>query len=179
MKKFFKNFPLILLMVWPHTSRFFENLIVQLSGNKINEGIVFICGVGIVGLLNIIYAFFYRIEDDDLAVWSLIIKLVHIPYYFTNMISALVLLPAFLFTILVAFGWAVYLILFVICCFYMIASSLYTVRVIRHLKKQDRITKGKATLFTLLCFVPIGDVISTGMVYSISQSTRKIKEEKI
>ena len=181
MKKILKKLPLILLMVWPHCSRFFEGLIAWLSGNRIDEGIVWICGIVIVGLVNIIYAFFYPMEEekDDLPLWVLITKLVHIPYYLTNAASGLLLLPAFLFSILVTIGWAAYLVLFIICGFYMIASSLYTVRVIRHLKKEGRITKTEAVLLTVFSFVFVGDIICAIIVYTRSQSSAQIKSEKM
>lgn len=165
MYRYLKRLTPAVLIVWPYL--FFLS---ALSHNQ-DFHVMFLCGYMVFTIfvygLNIIYAF--RCQDRNpacqLAFWNMLIKLLHIPFYFLVFCTGIVLLVSMVVPAFIMLSPIMILTLFLIDLFLMVTSSMYGVSALIKAKRSNMITGAFATLHILLHFIFVADTISSIIVY--------------
>ena len=159
------------MMVWPY-------ILFAGVGNKEYEIMgmplfyVYCALIIAVCVINLINAVVYKSEKllHDLAFWSMIIKLVHIPFYVLVYLLGILMIPSMLFVPMTFITPFIILFLVVVDVLFMVSSSSYMLKGIWTAKNKEIISKGVAIVLTIFCFVFVGDVICAILFY------RKIKQ---
>ena len=166
---------LYLLMVWPH--------LMSIIGAVSDVAyLIYLISIVVVCIISAINAITYPSDasPEKLAWWALIIKLAHIPFYIKIFVGGLLMLPASLLTIMVAFAWFIYLLLFVVDYLFLLSSSAYSVKAIWTAKKQGIIPKSLAVILSIFSFIFVTDIISAIVAYVLvkknSQYKRSVEE---
>ena len=160
-----------LLLVWPH--------LMSVAGEISNEIlVVYLISIVVVCIVSIINAFTFKGDDvpEKLTLWTLLIKLVHIPFYIRIFVSGVLMLPAALLSIMVAFAWAIYLLLFVIDYLFLLSSSAYSVKAIWTAKKQGIIPKSLAVILSIFSFIFVTDIICAVVAYALVKKNSQCKQ---
>lgn len=164
MKKL-KNIVPVLLMIWPYL--FLLVAILPDESGKVHGLFLVLYSVLTVILycLNIWNAFSFQGSKRQLAYFDMMVKLVHIPFYFGVFVIGIVSLfvmvvPAFLFLSPILI-WT----LFVVDFFLMLTSSMYGISAVMRLLKDHDISKKTAFFFLLCHIIFVADVISAVFLY--------------
>lgn len=173
MKKIIRKIPMWILMVCPYIYVF--DFVSISGGEREIAGIPLFyayCALTlVVCVVNLINAFTYKSEKIvyDLAFWSMVIKLVHIPFYILVYLLGILMVPSMLFIPMTFITPFIILFLVVVDVLFMISSSGYMLKGIWTAKKQEVISKRLAIVLTIFSFVFVGDVVVSIVFY------RKIK----
>ncbi|MBQ8626977.1 MAG: hypothetical protein IJ419_12510 [Agathobacter sp.] len=175
MKEYIRKIPLVLLLIWPYTLFVLAFIPEKVYNDTVNAMSIFLLGMCGLCILSVVNAIFYKGEDISykLAFWSMVIKLVHIPFYVFIFICGIMMLPASLLTILVVVAWAVYLMLFVIDYIFLLSSSAYTIKAIWTAKKQGKVRGVTAIVLTFFSFIFVTDIICAIIIYIITRKYKK------
>ena len=155
----------VLLMIWPYILWFLKDLEHETAVSVIV--ILYLILTAILYVANIFNACTYRGERVvyELALFNMLMKLVHIPFYLFVFLIGVVFLfasvvPALLFvTPMVIFH------LFIIDVLLMLTSSMYGINAILRARKTGIVTNKFAVVHCLLhCFF-VTDVISSIVVF--------------
>lgn len=168
MKKIVRKAPMWMLIFCPYI--FILDMVILGDKREIAGVSLFYlyCAFAIfVCVINWINAFTYKSEKraKDLAFWSMMIKLVHIPFYILVYLFGILMLPSMLFVPMTVITPIIILILVVIDLLFMITSSAYTIKGVWAAKKQDIVSKGLAVVLTIFSFVFVVDVICAIIFY--------------
>ena len=173
MKKTIRIIPMWILMFCPYIYILDS---VMYGGKREIAGVplfyLYCAFVIVVCVINWINAFTYKCEKiaKDLACWSMMIKLAHIPFFILVYLFGILMLPSMLFVPMTFITPIIILILVVIDLLFMITSSAYTIKGVWTAKKQDIVSQGFAIVLTIFSFVFVVDVICAILLY------RKIKQ---
>lgn len=150
-----------ILMIWPYMVAVLgkvenENLSSLLSG-------LYIILTVVIYVLNIINAFTYR-NSRGLALYNVLIKLVHIPFYliifvlglgflFASVVPAMILVTPFLIVIL-----------FIVDVLLLLTTSMYGINAIRRAYMEGQITLTFAIVNGILHLFFVTDIVSAILV---------------
>lgn len=168
MKKIVRKAPMWMLMFCPYI--FILDMVILGEKREIAGVPLFYlyCAFAmVVCVINWINAFTYKSEKiaKDLAFWSMMIKLVHIPFYILVYLFGILMLPSMLFVPMTFITPIIILFLVVVDLFFMITSSIYAIKGVWTAKKQERVSKGLAVVLTIFSFAFVGDVICAIVFY--------------
>ena len=167
----------ITLLVWPYLCI----LPFGLGSDNEEFSAVFIllyCGLTlVVYALNIINACLYKGEDAcyKLAFWTMLIKLVHIPFYLCVFVIGVCLLLAAVVPALLLVTPIMVFMLFLIDLLLMVTSSLYGMNALIRAARQGMVSKKFAVIGSILHFFFVTDVICSIVVYAKLRKGRKKK----
>lgn len=172
MKQLRKVLP-VSLMIWPYVFFIFTifcDKIGEAAYSSILEAYIVLTVV--VYILNIWNAFTYSQEEDTghkLAFYDMLIKLVHIPFYFFVFVIGACLILAMVVPALVFVSPIVVTMLACIDFFLMVTSSMYGVSAAVRLSRRGGLSKMSAFVYSLFHFFFVADVISAILLFRKSK----------
>lgn len=147
---FLKKFFPATLAVWPYLiAPLFTDMLEAKTGSAYLS--VYLLLTVLIFIANILFACLCR-NVRDLALWNMLIKLSHIPFYlavFVLGIGVMILIP----------------VLLLIDALLLTVSSVYGIRAVLGAKRQGLLSPGKAVLHVLLHLLFVADVVSSIVVY--------------
>lgn len=155
-----KNVPPILLILWPY--------LIILSFLFPNEDMltlflnIYLLLTFPVYLLNILYTCTYKAEDalTHLAIWNMIIKLAHIPFYGLVFLLGACMMLTMVVPALALVAPLAALLLMIVDLLLMLTSSAYGIRVLIRARKLHLISEGFLLIHLICHFCFVADVIS-------------------
>lgn len=171
MRKYEKIYPVI-LTIWPYL--FFLFLIVpdETGRNHMLFLTIYTILTVIIYGFNIWNAFVFRDTEEKLALYGMLVKLFHIPFYLAGFAAGILCLlvmvvPAFLFL-----SPAMIAILAAVEFFLMIVSSMYGISAVLRMTKKKELSKISAVVCLIAHFVFVADVISSVYLYRAIKKKR-------
>ncbi len=150
-----------ILMVWPY----FFGLLGKIEAEWLSNIFLwsYLILTFVVYFMNIINAFQYK-EPVKLAVYNVLIKVVHIPFFIMmfmaeKFVSSFVIIP-FAYLVTETFAWIV----LGIDAFLMWTSSMYGINAIRRARKYGQVSGLFAVVNVVLHLIFVTDVISSVIV---------------
>lgn len=175
MKKMIHKIPMWILMVWPYV--FFLGSFF--AGNDASfVGIYTVLSI-ILCVGNIVNACKYKKDGNirELAFMSMMIKLVHIPFYMVVFLLAIVMVMSMVMASSTLA--APFILLFLVLCdfLFMITSSMYCVKSALIAESQGIMKSTTARMLGICSFILIADVICSIVIYNnIKKSKKKVGE---
>lgn len=166
----------VILMIWPYTFVAYLLWVSDIGESIFWPIIAYILATGVVYGVNIINAFLFprKTKASELALFGMLLKLVHIPFYvfvfIFGMISfgALAIMPGNIITAPI-----MVLVLFIIDVALMATSSMYSLSAVLKMVFAKEIKIGTAVILGIFSFVFITDIVCSVIIFVKTKNRKK------